>query len=133
MKLFSQVVFKTFCAIFIFLSCNILAVAHEWMAPDDAAEIPNPLTESPEIISYGKDLYQRLCSHCHGSNMTGLPTQHTGLTQHAPNLKARLKTHSDGDFFWKIQRGRGEMPAFRDELEAKEVWSILKYIRSEIK
>ncbi len=108
-------------------------IAHEWMAPKEIAEVPNPLPVKPEIISHGKDLYLQLCSYCHGENMTGLSAEEAGLTKPTPNLKARLKTHSDGDFFWKIQQGKGEMPSFSDELNDEEIWSILHFIRSELK
>lgn len=48
-----------------------------------------------------------------------------------PNLKQRLKTHSDGDFFWKINEGRGQMPSFKDELSDEEKWYIINYIKQE--
>jgi len=102
------------------------------MAPQEKAEIRNPLPVEPEIISHGKDLYLQLCSYCHGENMAGLSAEKTGLTKAAPNLKARLKTHSDGDFFGKIQQGKGEMPSFKDELNDEDIWSILHLIGSEL-
>ena len=49
----------------------------------------------------------------------------------APNLKQRLKTHTDGDFFWKIDEGRGDMPSFKDELSNEQKWHIINYIRQQ--
>ena len=39
--------------------------------------------------------------------------------------------HPDGDFFWKIQEGRGDMPSFNDDLSEEQIWEIINYIRSE--
>lgn len=38
--------------------------------------------------------------------------------------------HSDGDFAWKIKTGKDEMPAWEDDLEEKEIWSLVNYIQS---
>lgn len=41
-----------------------------------------------------------------------------------------VSSHADGDFFWNIQEGRGEMPAFNEDLTEMEIWSIISFIRS---
>lgn len=38
--------------------------------------------------------------------------------------------HPDGDFAWKIKNGRGEMPAWEEDLEEIEVWHLVNYIQS---
>lgn len=132
MKIFRKITFNIVCVAAMVFFSQITATAHEWMAPRGMAKIQNPLPVKPEIISHGKRLYLQLCSYCHGENLAGLSGEITGLTKPTPNLKARLKTHSDGDFFWKIQHGKGDMPSFKDELEDEEIWSILQFTRSEL-
>ena len=127
-----KVIFSIICLAAIVIFSELTVTAHEWMAPKEFADIQNPLPVEPETISHGKGLYQQLCSDCHGENLAGLSAEITGLTKPTPNLKARLKTHSDGDFFWKIENGKGDMPSFKDELNDEEIWSILQFIRSEI-
>lgn len=107
--------------------------AHGWMAPKNAAEIKTPLTHNSQTVSKGKELFLDNCASCHGDNGKGLSTEETGLKKHTPDLGKRLKSHSDGDFFWKIQNGRGEMPSFKDELTDKEIWEIIHFIRDEMK
>jgi len=110
---------------------TVNGMAHEWMAPKEAAEVKNPVAMEMESISRGKAVYLDNCAACHGDNIDGLSAQSVGLKTSPPNLKKRIKTHSDGDFFWKIQEGRREMPAFKDTLSEDESWEVLNYIRSE--
>ncbi len=127
-----KITFSIICLTATVLFSEVKATAHEWMAPREMAEIENPLPATPEIIKQGKGIYQQECSYCHGENLAGLSGEITGLTKPTPNLKERLKTHSDGDFFWKIQNGKGDMPSFKDDLNDEEIWSILQFTRSEI-
>ncbi len=106
-------------------------LAHEWMAPKEAAQQQNPVIPDENSLRSGKMSYQENCAACHGDPIQGLKAEQTGLETDTPNLKERLKNHSDGDFFWKINEGRGEMPPFKEELSDEEMWQIIHYIRKE--
>ncbi|WP_136806463.1 c-type cytochrome [Desulfosediminicola flagellatus] len=108
-----------------------IAMAHEWMAPKDAAAVKNPVNLTKESSANGKAVFLDNCSACHGENAEGLNAQEAGQRSNTPNLKKRLATHSDGDFFWKIKKGRGDMPAFEDNLEEQEIWDVINYLKSE--
>ena len=99
------------------------AMAHSWKAPKEASTKQNPVEKSEQSINSGMKLYNQFCAGCHGRSAKGdgeiIP----------PDLEKRAKHHSDGDFFWKIQHGRGEMPSFKDELQEKEIWDIINYIK----
>ena len=119
--------------LFLFI-LGVLAVdgmAHEWMAPKEAADVKNPVVMDVESSSRGKEVYLENCVACHGDTIEGLSAESVGLETSPPNLKKRIKTHSDGDFFWKIQEGRGDMPAFKEDLSEEETWDVINYIRSE--
>ncbi len=107
------------------------AVAHDWMAPKEAVEMTNPILNDKEAITAGKKLYIANCAYCHGEKVEGLSSTETGLDKDSPNLTKRIATHSDGDFYWKIKNGRGEMPSFAGELEDDAIWKIITYIRSQ--
>jgi mono/diheme cytochrome c family protein len=109
----------------------IEGAAHEWMAPKHAANTKNPVALVENSVMNGKESYLDNCATCHGDNIEGLEAKLVGLEMSPPNLKTRIGTHSDGDFFWKIQEGRGSMPSFKDDLSDKEIWSIINYIRRE--
>lgn len=104
--------------------------AHEWMAPKKEAQIKNPIEKNEESFSLGKSLYSEFCVYCHGKNGKGIDPDKIGLKKRPTNLQKTLKTHSDGDIFWKIQTGRKEMPSFREDLKESEIWSVIHYIRS---
>ncbi len=118
-------------AMFLFGFATIQVMAHSWMAPKEAAEMKNPIVLDAESARKGKEAYLDNCASCHGDNLEGLKAEEAGLDIDTPNLKHRLKTHTEGDFFWKINEGRGEMPAFKDELSDDEKWHIINYIKQE--
>ena len=116
----------------LFLSLFVVeSMAHEWMAPPQAAKKNNPIPASQDSVHRGKDAYSMNCASCHGENLEGLEAEVMGLETNTPDLKKRLKTHSDGDFFWKIQNGKGDMPSFQENLSETQIWDVINYIRSE--
>ncbi len=104
--------------------------AHSWMAPKNETEKKNPIPASSKSIKTGQILFKDLCSSCHGLNAKGLKKDATDLTKNTPNLTTRLKSHSDGDFHWKILNGKGEMPSFKEDLTKKEIWDIINHIKT---
>lgn len=104
-------------------------MAHEWMAPEDEGKRPNPVASDMKSLERGKIIYLEHCAACHGEKIDGLKAAETGLDTDSPNLKKRLLTHTDGDFFWKIQNGRGDMPSFREDLTEEQTWDVINYIR----
>jgi mono/diheme cytochrome c family protein len=111
--------------------CAVGIMAHEWMAPEDEGKRPNPVASDMKSLERGKIIYLENCAACHGEKIDGLKAAETGLDTDSPNLKKRLLTHTDGDFFWKIQNGRGDMPSFREDLTEEQTWDVINYIRNE--
>lgn len=107
-----------------------IVYAHEWMAPKKDATVKNPLEKTEQVLRTGQEAFYEFCMGCHGKDAKGLPTSVTGLERRPPDLLKTIKSHSDGDFFWKIKIGRKEMPSFKDDLEQDEIWSIVHFIRS---
>jgi cytochrome c5 len=102
-----------------------------WMAPEQEAHAENPVPADQGSVVRGKKLFLQNCSACHGENAEGLDAQILGLDKNPPNLKERIKMHPDGDFYWKIQEGRGDMPSFNEDLADEQIWEVINYIRSE--
>ena len=107
------------------------SMAHEWMAPADEGKRLNPVGSDMKSIERGKIIYLENCAACHGEKIHGMKAEETGLQMDSPDLKKRLLTHTDGDFFWKIQNGRGDMPSFKEDLTEEQTWDVINYIRSE--
>jgi mono/diheme cytochrome c family protein len=38
--------------------------------------------------------------------------------------------HTDGDIAWKIENGRGPMPAWKNILNHDQIWDLVNYIQS---
>jgi len=102
-----------------------------WMAPEQEAHALNPVPADSNSVARGKKILLQNCSACHGENAEGLDAEIVGLEKNPPNLKERIKMHPDGDFFWKIQEGRGDMPPFKDDLTDEQIWEVINHIRSE--
>jgi mono/diheme cytochrome c family protein len=128
------------CCIAVGISMGLHAnagLAHEsmapdmWMAPEKVAHTLNPLPADNKSVARGGKLFLQNCSACHGENAEGLDAEIVGLEKSPPNLKERIKMHPDGDFFWKIQEGRGDMPSFNEDLTEEQIWEVINFIRSE--
>ena len=121
-----RIIFYTI--ICLYLLCPLL-FAHGWKAPKEAAKIENPIPFTISSQNSGKDVYLDNCSSCHGKNGLGLNKKDTGLSMNTPNLVKRLVNHTEGDFFWKIQNGKGKMPSFKEDLSEKQIWNIINFIK----
>ena len=106
------------------------ATAHGWKAPPEAAQNINPLQMNEESIREGRKTYSYACASCHGKNARGDGPHAKNLEPKPADLLKRIANHSEGDFFWKISNGRGDMPGFEGELTKRQIWSIINYIKS---
>jgi mono/diheme cytochrome c family protein len=113
-----------------FLPSNSI-LAHGWKAPKEAAKKANPVELTMKSVQKGKETYLDVCSNCHGDNVKGGDPKEFMGQKTPPNLILRLKHHSDGDFFWKIQNGKDDMPSFEEDLEPSEIWDIINFIKSQ--
>ncbi len=102
----------------------------EWLVPKDAAKERNPVLSSAESIKRGNDLFLLNCVSCHGINAEGDGAAAKAFTIKPANLRQMAGTHSDAEFAWKIDNGKGEMPAWKNILSENEIWDIVNYIQS---
>ncbi|MDE0104911.1 MAG: c-type cytochrome [Bryobacterales bacterium] len=100
------------------------------MPADQARALENPVEDSPAVLREGRKTYLRLCQYCHGAD---------GRAQANPDFEApslRDPTEwrfgaSDGEIFVSIRDGAGhDMPPFRDKLADREIWELVRFIRS---
>jgi len=93
-------------------------------APAAAAAPPpdatNPLAAVAAAVADGRALYDTHCAACHGKGGTG-------------DIGANLEDFDtdDPDFYTIIAQGyEGSMPGFADQLNSRQIWSIVTYVRS---
>ncbi len=101
----------------------------KWEAPAEAKIRTNPLPISAEVIAQGQNLYRvRGCAHCHGPAGDG-----SGAPAFDPRpaelRSATVQAQTDGELFWKIYSGRGQMPP-NFILPEHDLWALVHFVRT---
>ncbi|MBK9388882.1 MAG: cytochrome c [Bacteroidetes bacterium] len=100
----------------------------EWKVPDDKKGRLSTFAFDDNTRMAGQKLYTLNCMSCHG---TPGKSNYLNLVP-APGDPAteKIQRNNDGEIFYKISVGRGQMPSFRSVLTSDEVWNIISYLRS---
>jgi cbb3-type cytochrome c oxidase subunit III len=105
------------------------------MAQDspEAARIKNPVAATPASISAGKQVYQRYCATCHGTNAEG--GSGSDISPPAPDLTGGDWKHgsTDGEIFSVIKNGVPpalNMEPWGDRIKDADIWNVVNYVRS---
>ena len=107
-----------------------MATGGHWMAPEDAAKRPNPVTADRASRQRGRKLFAANCASCHGASARGDGPAGAALNPRPADLTVMAGQHPDGDFAWKIANGRGPMPAWNGQLSEKNIWDLVNFIQS---
>jgi mono/diheme cytochrome c family protein len=109
-------------------------------ASNDGASLKNPIEPTPESLSSGKKLYDRLCAECHGLNGDGVSEIAAAMAVdevRPPNLIDNVWDHgsTDGEIFVSIRDGVGGPGAMkglngRPGIGPTEMWQMVNYVRS---
>ena len=101
-----------------------------WMAPAEEAAKLNPVKATEQSIQQGEQLYQQYCKSCHGANADGNGEAAKYLNKKPANLRLMAGQHPDGDFAYKIKKGRDPMPGWEKTLSENQVWHMVNYIQA---
>jgi mono/diheme cytochrome c family protein len=103
----------------------------EYKIPPEAAARTNPVKPGPESLAKGKKLYGIDCAMCHGQNGDGKGDMASDMKNVTDFTKpGALKDRTDGELFYVIRTGKGEMPPEGDRAKDDDVWNLVNYIRS---
>ncbi len=102
----------------------------EYKIPPEAANRSNPVKPGPESLARGKKIYGYDCAVCHGKDGDGKGdmTDMKGIPDFTD--PAVQKGHTDGEWFYMIQKGKGEMPPEGDRAKTEDTWNLVNYVRS---
>jgi mono/diheme cytochrome c family protein len=102
-----------------------------WIAPPAARSVKNPVRPSPQGLKDAGDLFQQICSSCHGPKGQGDGALAKALTPKPANFTdaKRMNKATDGELFWKMTNGRGPMPAWQ-QLPETQRWDLVNYLRT---
>jgi mono/diheme cytochrome c family protein len=98
--------------------------------PPEAANQSNPVKPSPESLARGKKIYSYDCAVCHGKDGDGKGdmTDMKGIPDFTDAAVQQGRT--DGEWFYVIQKGKGEMPPEGDRAKSEDLWNMVNYCRS---
>lgn len=98
--------------------------------PPEATNQSNPVKPSSESLAKGKKIYGYDCAVCHGKDGDGKGdmTDLKGIPDFTD--PEALKGHTDGDLFYIIQKGKGDMPPEGDRAKSEDIWNLVNYVRS---
>lgn len=101
-----------------------------WKAPASSKNLKNPFKSDSIAVVKGRELYKVYCWQCHGENGYGDGAAGGALGQQPANFHSgRVRRQADGELFWKLTHGKGNMPPFEESLKEDERWQLVSYIR----
>jgi mono/diheme cytochrome c family protein len=100
--------------------------------PAEAARMVNPIKPTPESQAHVKKMYGYECAMCHGEtgNGKGDLVGDMKLTLKDYTDPAALKDMTDGQIFYVIKNGKGQMPGEGDRAKPEDIWNMVIYVRS---
>jgi len=100
--------------------------------PPEAAKQVNPVKAGAESLARGKKDYGFDCAMCHGANGDGKGDLGADMKLSLRDYRdpASLKGMTDGEIFYVIKNGKGEMKGEGDRRKASELWDLVNYMRS---
>ena len=114
-------------------SVHAQAKAKAWPVPDKDKSIKAAvkLTDA-SVIANGKDLWAKNCKSCHGAKGLGDGTKAVSLKTAPGDFSAAdFQGSTDGELFYRLNKGRDEMPAYEKKIpEAGDRWALIAYMRT---
>lgn len=98
-----------------------------------SATVENPLLDMSIMeMPEAKRIYQVNCAICHGDKATGNgPLGESGKIGGIANLTLPIYVEmKDGTMFHSITYGKGVMGSYASQLDRRERWMVINYIRS---
>ena len=122
---------SSFC-LFSFTAQEPAAPAAPPSIPPEAAHMVNPVRPTAESQAHAKKMYGYDCAMCHGANGNGKGdlVADMKLTLKDYTDPAALKDMSDGELFYIIKNGKGQMPGEGDREKTEALWNMVILVRS---
>lgn len=99
--------------------------------PPEAVKEPNPVKPTAESIAVGKRIYSYDCAMCHGAAGDGKGDLAADMKLPLSDFRdpKSLQGKTDGELFYVIKNGRGQMPAEGTRAKPAQIWDMVNYIR----
>jgi len=108
------------------------ATPESFSIPAEAVHKVNPAKPTAESIAQGKKYYSYDYGMYHGNNGDGKGEVAIDgkLKIGAFNKEETFKNKTDGELFYVIKNGHGQMPPKRIRSSPNELWNLVNYVRS---
>lgn len=100
----------------------------DWVVPADRANRLSTFPFNEETRKSGEHIYTVNCMSCHGN--PGKSNSINLIPPPGDPATEKVQKNSDGEMFYKVSTGRGQMPSFRSVLTANDIWNVISYVRS---
>ena len=99
--------------------------------PPEARKRENPVPNVKEAIEAGGAVFASQCAMCHGENGKGRGDLALSLRMKVPDMTdpKLQKKRTDGDFYYIIATGHGQMPGEK-RLPENSLWEMIRFIRT---
>lgn len=106
--------------------------AADYKIPPEASKLPNPVKPTAASLAAGKKSYGFDCAMCHGKDGDGKGDLAEDMKLKLVDYRdpASLKNMTDGDLFYIIKNGKGDMTGEGDRSKTDEIWNLVNYVRS---
>ncbi|HEV2341914.1 MAG TPA: cytochrome c [Candidatus Acidoferrales bacterium] len=103
-----------------------------FVIPAEYDKKPNPVKATPESLAEGKKMYGYDCAMCHGAAGDGKGDLAADMKLTLKDYRdaASLKDLSDGDIFYIIDKGKGQMTGEEGRQKPDEIWNMINFVRS---
>lgn len=99
-----------------------------WSVPDDRKGKLSSFPFDDNTRKAGEKLYSVNCMSCHGT-----PGKANFLNLVPPPgdpATEKIQKNNDGEIYYKVTTGRGQMPSFKSVLSSSEIWNIISFLRT---
>jgi mono/diheme cytochrome c family protein len=101
---------------------------------EQAGGLQNPVPRSPETLERARQVYRVNCAMCHGPKGDGQSViagffKGAGVVPPVDFAGERARARSDGQLYWIVANGLGNMPPFGSLLTEEELWTVVHFIR----
>ncbi|MFP5470251.1 MAG: c-type cytochrome [Bacteroidia bacterium] len=125
-------VFIGLVVVTVFMIYSFCQIQHSpWVAPEESKSLKNPIEKSDQTTLAGKKIFEQQCWSCHGKSGNGDGPSARNLKIKPTNFSSpSFQSQTDGEIFWKISEGRGEMAAYKNSLKEENRWQIVNYLKT---
>ena len=104
----------------------------EFKIPPEEAKRENPVKPTASSLADGKHAFASQCAMCHGKDGDGKGDLAEDMKLKLRDYRdpAAMKDVTDGEMFYILTKGKGDMPGEEDRMKPEQRWNLVNYIRS---